>query len=59
MIKCYSSPSLLKTDSKKLKTSDANQMLSDKLFHVHLNGQISNFRSLRNGLPQESVLDPV
>nr|CAH7712843.1 unnamed protein product [Callosobruchus chinensis] len=34
-------------------------MLSDRLFQVHLNGEISPFRNLQNGLPQGSVLAPL
>ena len=36
-----------------------NEMMSDRLFQVHLNGKRSRFRTLQNGLPQGSTLSPL
>lgn len=36
-----------------------NELLSDRLFQVMLNDRRSKFRSLKNGLPQGSVLSPL
>ena len=36
-----------------------NEMMSDRLFQVHLNGKRSRFRNLQNGLPQGSTLSPL
>lgn len=36
-----------------------NELLSDRLFQVIVNGKKSKFRSLQNGLPQGSVLSPL
>ena len=36
-----------------------DDMLSNRFFQVHLNGQTSRWRRLNNGLPQGSVLSPL
>ncbi|KAF0742628.1 Uncharacterized protein FWK35_00018990 [Aphis craccivora] len=34
-------------------------MLADRKFRVHLNGNVSRYKYLQNGLPQSSVLSPI
>jgi len=36
-----------------------DNILSDRKFRVHLNGKVSKYKFLQNGLPQGSVLSPI